>query len=629
MHSARPARLADETLAAVLGAGLFVAAFVPWLFVRQPPLQDYAEHVAAAAIAGHLGDYPEYLFNGLLKTNSAFVTFTWLVGKAIGVERAGFLFAALVLAVNAFVLPRFVLRFGGRARMRVAALFALPFVHNWFVSMGMLNFSLGVSLSLLMLVALDRHAVAPSWGRGARAAALGLATWYAHAVPVLAVGLLAAVRIASRRTGSERKADAGALLPPVAPAALAVVVSTVVHLRGTVRPAGAGGATSFQSPLWLVYDLWAHWTYGYTILSVTSLVLAGVLAVFAVHAARDDVPFFGPWAMGLLIALYLVAPYQTVGIGYAGSRILPYVWMGALLRVPERIGTGLGALLGLCTALYAAGMAIDTVRLAREEDEVASGVDVVPAGARLDFLDFSPRVTSRNTWSLSTAWGEYVTRRGAHTWEMPGDTPSLPFRWRDRPPAPLEPWRHRMFMDSAPSREQWATYFADVDPYVDALVLWDPPAACVEGIPRAWALATHRGRLWVFVRSGDQGSSRTSTSTRRPGPVPAGRAKNAEPTSPAKLPPLRANTSPCRPSWTSSRPTRAVIRRRVTGPTAVSSRGRSMASVRSMPRRRAVDGDPSMAVLESRPVSSITKDTVADPAAPNGACAQTESVHAA
>jgi hypothetical protein len=314
------------------------------------------------------------------------------------------------------------------------------------------------------------------------------------------------VRIASRRTGAQRKAEAGALLPPFAPAAMAVVVSTVVHLQGATRPAGAGPATSFQTPLWLLYDLWAHWTYGYTILSVTSLVLAGVLAIFAVRAARDDVAFFGPWAMGLLVALYFAAPYQTVGIGYAGSRILPYIWMGALLRVPERVGAGLAVLLGVGSALYAAGMAVDALRLAREEDEVAAGVDAVPRGARLDFLDFSPRVTSRNTWSLSTSWGEYVTRRGAHTWEVPGDTPSLPFRWRDPPPAPLEPWRHRAFMDSGPTREQWGTYFASTDPYVDALVLWDPPAAALEAVPGSWAIGTHQGRLWVFGRGQAQRS---------------------------------------------------------------------------------------------------------------------------
>jgi hypothetical protein len=326
-----------------------------------------------------------------------------------------------------------------------------------------------------------------------------------------------------------------------------VVASTVLHLRGSVRPPGAGAATSFQNPLWLAYDLWAHWTYGYTILSVTSLALAAVLAVFAVRNARDDVPFFGPWALGVLVALYFAAPYQTVGIGYAGSRILPYIWMAALLRVPERIGAGLAGMLALGSCLYATGMAVDAVRLAEEEDEVAAGVDVVPPGARLDFLDFSPRVTSRNTWSLSTSWGEYVTRRGAHTWEMPGDTPSLPFRWRNPPPPRLEPLRHRAFMDGAPTRDEWASYFAEVDPDIDAVVLWDPPAAPLEALTPAWAVARHRGRLWIFVR-GDQGRSLTSTSTLRAVPVPAGKAKNAEPTSPAKLPPLSANTSPCNPS---------------------------------------------------------------------------------
>ena len=48
-----------------------------------------------------------------------------------------------------------------------------------------------------------------------------------------------------------------------------------------------------------------------------------------------------------------------------------------------------------------------------------------------------------------------------------------------------------------------------------------------------------------------------------------------------------------------------------------------------MPRRNAGEGEPSMAVLVIRPVSSMTRDTVADPAAPNGACTHAESVHAA
>jgi hypothetical protein len=527
----KKAQLGDGALAASLGVALFFAAALPYAIpglVGHPPLQDYAEHLAAAAMASHPAEYPEYAFNGLFKTNAAFVVFVWAVGKAVGVERAGRAFLLLVLGVNAFALVRFVLHFGGRARMRVAALFAQPFVSNWFVSMGMLNFSLGVSLSLVALVALDRQLRAPSLARASAAAGVLLLTWYVHPVPVLVVGLLSLAELASQRAPGSALRDARALLLPLAPASLAVASSTVTHLHGTVRPAASGAATSFQTVPWLVYDLWAHWGHGFTLLSVTSLGLLAVLGTFGVGRMRAPVPFFGPLAFAGLVALYFGAPYQTVGLGYAGSRLLPYLWVAALVRVPERIGTPFAGVLAVLSGLYAGGMAVDAVRLSHDEDEFAAGVAAVAHGARLDVLSFSPRVTSKNTWSLSTAWGDYILGAGAHTWEMPGDTPSLPFRWRDPPPARLEPTAHRRFLDGVRTerafcearsaagmdasdcgdawRAEWAEYYRAVDPFVDALVLWDPPDDAVGRVPPVWAPAFHRGRLWIFERraSGQQ-----------------------------------------------------------------------------------------------------------------------------
>jgi hypothetical protein len=513
----------DGALAWLFGAGLLAAAALPLFFVRQPPLQDYAEHVAAAAMANRPGDYPEFSFNGFLKTNSAFVAFASTLGRAIGVERAGFVFVLVVLAVNAFVLPWFLLHFAGRARMRVAMLFAPPFVHNWFVSMGMLNFSLGVSLSLVLLVALDRQRAAPSAGRAAAVVLVSLASWYAHPVPLLVVGALVVVHVLSRPTAAEAFARARALVPALLPVGVALVASSVVHLRGTVRPAGAGDATGFQTPLWLVYDLWAHWWYGYTLRSVSGLVSMALLAVFAAGRIRAPVPFFERCAVIALAIAYFALPYQTVGIGYAGSRLVPYLWFAGLVRVPERVGPALGGLLAACAALFVAGMAIDDVRLARDEDEFAAGVAAVPRGARLDLFVFSPRVSSKNTWSLATAWGEYVTRAGAHTWEMPGDTPSLPFRWRDPPPARLETSAHHRFMDVAATerafcasrersglgatgcaerwRDEWAAYYRETDAFVDALLMWDPPQDSLDRVPVTWRASFHRGKLWIFDRA--------------------------------------------------------------------------------------------------------------------------------
>src|SRR4029078_10777957 len=91
--------------------------------------------------------------------------FSWLscVGGVVGTKLAARLFTLLVIAAGAFTLPQFLLQFTNRRRMIVAGLLAWPMVHNWFVSSGMLDFALGVPLSLLVLVAVDRRRKAPTW----------------------------------------------------------------------------------------------------------------------------------------------------------------------------------------------------------------------------------------------------------------------------------------------------------------------------------------------------------------------------------------------------------------------------------------------------------------------------------
>jgi hypothetical protein len=421
-------------------------------------------------------------------------------------------------------LPRFVLHFAGRARMRVASLFAPPFVHNWFVSMGMLNFALGVSIAMLLLVALDRQRSAPCTARALTVTALSLIAWFTHPLPLIVVALLAAVHALAQPGASARVAAARALGVPLLPALGALLASTIVHLERTTTPSPAlGAATSFQTPAWLAYDLWAHWAYGYTTLSATSLFTMGTLAIFALRRAGERTPFFGPWGVLALVLAYAVAPYQTVGLGYAGSRVIPFIWLAALLRVPERLHRGLGFALLASAVLYAVGMGVDQVRLAREHDEFAAGVDAVPRGARLDVFVFSPRVTSKNTWSLSTSWGDYVTSRHAHTWEVPGDTPSLPLTWRASPPVRLETSAHHRMMDTMRTKgafcavrssagldgsdceQEWRAegmrYYGEVDRFVDNLLMWDPPADTLEQVPHTWRVAYQGGRLWIFERA--------------------------------------------------------------------------------------------------------------------------------
>jgi hypothetical protein len=515
-------RASDVELATWIGAALLVAVATPLLFVRQPPYQDLSGHLATITILEHAREYPEFVFNGFLKTNSALTTFAAGLAPLIGVREAGRLFVLLVLATGAFVLPRFVLHFGGRARMLAASLCMPPFVHNWFVSMGMLNYALGLSLAMLTLVALDRRRVTPTARNGAAVVLLSLATWYAHESPLAILELLVGVHVLGRVTWRERLSAARALLPPLVPATALALYAGLVQLRGADPHAVLGDSIEFPTPLWLVYDLWAHWGYGYTPLSATSLVLLATLAAGAVRRAREPLPFFGPAGALALLVVYLLAPYYTVALYYAGSRVIAFLWMAALLRMPEHLPRWLVGALAACAALYVAAMAVDDVRLAGEQEELAAGARAVPEGTRLDVFVFSPRVTSKNTWSLATSWGEYVVERRAHTWEVWADSPMMPLSWTQRPPARLEPRLHHRFMETmgterafcaaresmgldpracdAQWRAQWAAYWRGVDPYVDGLLMWDPPPDALAQVPAAWRVSFHQGRLWIYAR---------------------------------------------------------------------------------------------------------------------------------
>jgi hypothetical protein len=515
-------RASDRELAWLIGAVLFLGAALPLAFVRLPPYQDLQGHLATADIVSNLDEFPEFVFNGFSKTNSTLVAFACLLGKYIGIRQAGRLFVFLVLGVNAFVLPHFVLRFAGRERMLCASLFMAPMVHNWFVSMGMLNFSLSVSLSMLLLVALDHQRSRPSLATGVLIALLALGVWYAHQCPLMMVEILVAVHVLARRTWRDRWAAAGALGIPLLPATAVALANGVAHLRSVVPQAAPGEAMSFQTPLWLLYDLWGHWGYGYTPLSATSLFSMLVLAAYALRRGSPPRPFFGAWGIAVILTSYFAAPYSTIGLGYAGSRIIPFVWMAALLRAPPRLPSLLTGALVASTLLYFAGMGIDDVRLAKEQAEFAAGVDVVPRGAKLDVFVFSTRLASKNTWSLSTSWGEYVLARQAHTWEVWADSPSLPITRRTLPTPRLDPAAHRRFIDSmatrlafcgardgmgldpegceAEWRAEWSTYWHDVDPYVDMLVMWDAPADALSQVPAAWRLSFARGHLRIFER---------------------------------------------------------------------------------------------------------------------------------
>jgi hypothetical protein len=517
------ARLSDQQLALVLGAVLFLVAAWPLALVDVPPFQDLPNHLATVTVIRHLGRYPEFAFNGYFKTNSALFTWLLLAGNVVGTKAAARLFALIVLALGAIAYPQFVLSFAGRRKMVVSAFFAWPMVHNWFVSMGMLDFALSVPLATILLVLLNEQRRARSARRAVGIALLGIVTWHAHVFPLLVVLMLIAVEVALQRSWSQRFALAKALVVPVLPAAALVAESLRLH---ATEPVGA--MTGYVSlgrllPPWeLFYNMWAEWFYGFTWLEIATLVPCIGMGLWAMFRWRDPVPFFGPVAFTALAALYFFSPYVTTNWFHVNSRLLPFLWLAALLRLPDRLPPRLLLVLGACALSYTVGMGTDYVRLRRDWTRFTAGIGAVPEGATLLPLIFKSKGSSENTRSLLHAWGFYVAAKLTSAPLLFAHSRSFPVMYRT-PPDPQ--FNHLVLESFAPHmatpawgcgvlwsggvtsedcvanwRSRWADFWRRATPRFDHVLMWDAPRDVLALVPPDYQVAFQRDELTIFER---------------------------------------------------------------------------------------------------------------------------------
>jgi hypothetical protein len=512
----------DARLGILLAAALFVVAAWPLLLVPLPPLQDLPNHLATATVLAHPGEYPEFVFNGYFKTNSALFAWLSLFGPVLGLVAAARTFTIAVLALGAAAYPIFMWSFGGRPRMVVASAFVWPLVHNWFVCSGMLDFALSFALSMLLLVALNELRQAARGIAGVCAGVLGVAAWYAHVFPVLVVMLLVAVHLAATRAW-RRPREVVALVLPLVPSGCLVAVSLWAQLT---EPAGAmQGHVSldhFVPPWELAYNLWAEWFWAFTWREITTLVPCLALGLWAIWRSRDDVPFFGPAAFAVLAVLYLFAPYVAGNWFHVGSRFIPFLWLAALVRLPERIPKWLGVLLGASAATYAAGMGVDYVRLSRDWARFAAGTSVVPQGSKLLPLIFRSKGGSENTRNVLHAWGLYVVAKQTSAPLLFAHSRGFPVMYREPPP---EQYNHLVLESFAPSmrspdwlcqilrkegaidedcraewERRWATFWHQTEPRFDHILMWDAPDEVMALVPKDYRVVFREAELTVLAR---------------------------------------------------------------------------------------------------------------------------------
>ncbi len=516
--------LADSQAALVVGAALFLLGAWPLALTEVPPYQDLPNHLATLTVIENLKSYPEYVFNGFFKTNAALFTWLHFVGQAVGVKLAARLFALLTLALNAFIIPRFVLRLtGSRQRMILASLFAWPMVHNWFVSMGMLDFAIAVPLSLAVLLAVKRQRENPTVGNGLAIVGLGVLTWYAHVFPLLVVHLLVFIESVVQTSWRARFRAARSMGLPLLPITGLALVSIAHQVSDAVGPmTGFKNLKKLLAPWELAYNLWAEWFWGYSNLSLSSLVpCVGLVVVgfFALRRRERAAPmFFSPWALAVLVLLYCFVPYTVTNWFHVNSRIIPFIWFGLLVYVPARLPKAVIGALGLSAALYTGGMGVDYVRLDEERREFLAGMDAVPEGAKLLPLLFKHKGATDNTRNLLHLWGYYVLERKTAAPLLFAHSRSFPVTYSEPPPprfnhlvlesfapemsSPATVCKNASRFDDCDAlfKSTWQKFYAEATPRYDHLLLWAPTPEALAVIPEDYEQTFARGRLMIYAR---------------------------------------------------------------------------------------------------------------------------------
>lgn len=517
--------MSDSALVGSVAALLFVLTAWPLLLVALPPLQDLPNHVATAHIIAHPELYPQYVFNGFFKSNSLLTL--WLVGFGkLGLYGAARAFTAVVLAANALALPAFVLRFAGRRGFWPGILLGWPLVHGFFLSMGMLNFSFAFALSLLLLIVVDRQRQHATWRRALGMVVLALVVWYAHPFPLMVViglvGLHVLAAAGPASTWRQRSKVGLVLLAPLAPVGLLFLGAAQQHLVKADHARPKSEAVFAYLPPWeTLAHVWLDASGALTRWGSVTVVPAVLLAYYGWRQRRALRPFYSPLAMGALAVAYLALPTMISNWWYLNCRLVPFLWAGALVRLPERLPRRMSVLLAACALWFSGSLGVDYLRLDRERAAFAAGTDAVPRQATLLPLIFKHSGISDFTATLTHAWADYVVTKSTSAPLVFAVERSYPITYRVFPPAALIPpaldrWaekhgspaqscgpqsRDRPEVDQAcvaEWRRQWSAFWREAEPRFSHVLTWAMPIEARSMIPPSYRLVLTRNLLEIY-----------------------------------------------------------------------------------------------------------------------------------
>jgi hypothetical protein len=227
-------------------------------------------------------------------------------------------------------------------------------------------------------------------------------------------------------------------------------------------------------------------------------------------------------AKAILAVAYVGLPVMMSNWWHLNCRLVPFLWAGLLLRLPETLPRPVAIGLAACALSFSVVTGVDYVRLDRDRAEFTAGIDAVPARATLLPLMFEKSKTSDFTESLTHAWGYYTVAKDTSAPLVFGVERSYPITYREFPPHMLIPPALDRFPESAATpqrvcklmrqlpddavcaafwRELWASFWREAEPRFSHVLTWAMPPDARPVLPARYQQVFASGDLRIYARA--------------------------------------------------------------------------------------------------------------------------------
>lgn len=365
----------------------------PLLLPTFPPLTD---------LPGHMGRYRVALDISTDPILQQFYSFDWALIGNLGVDLLVMPLAKifdLEFSVKLIVIAIVALQAGAiltlskmaHGKVMPSALLALPFIYSFAFHSGFLNFSLSVACALWSLIIWIRWAHRFGIiGRLPLAIPLSTITWFASSFGWALLGLMIFGYQLSLelKENTPTKAILAAALK-TAPFALPALTLLFAPPPGSGLSTGHWFSLHFKQ-MWIFGALRDRWPL------FDSLSMVFVISTLCLLAMRRQMQWSKPYLFiaALLAIAFVVVPYIVSGLAYMDMRIVPVMFIFAILAIGKPVNpeNAMTKYLVLCVAFFAIRLAGNFSSYLLYDQEIKNELEalaVIPDHAKLvNFVNF-------------------------------------------------------------------------------------------------------------------------------------------------------------------------------------------------------------------------------------------------